>query len=146
MDMNKTTATKPTSPPRSDASRVFSEMAEKGTMQTKETYEKMSAATTETADLIKASCSTALQGVQDYSNKFLEFAHANTNAAFDFAQKVSCLKSPSEFMALSAEHARTQTQNLTDQAKQLAELAQKVALVGAKPLQEGVAKAFNHAA
>ena len=146
MDMNKTAATKSASPPRSDASRVFSEMAEKGTTQTKETYERMSAATTETADLIRSSCSTALQGVQDYSNKFLQFAQANTNAAFDFAQKASCVKSPSEFMELSAVHARTQTQTLTDQAKQLAELAQKVALVGAKPLQEGVAKAFSHAA
>ena len=146
MDMNKTTATKPTSTPRSDTSRAFSEMAEKGTTQTKETYEKMSAATTEIADLIKTSCSTALQGVQEYSNKFLEFAHANSNAAFEFAQNVSRVKSPSDFMALSAEHARTQTQTLTDQAKQLAELAQKVALVGSKPLQEGVAKAFNRAA
>ena len=144
MDMNKTAATKSTSPPRSDASRAFSEMAEKGTTQTRETYDKMSAATTETANLIKASCTTALQGVKAYTNKFLEFAQANTNAAFDFAQDVSRVKSPSEFMELSATRARTQTQSLTDQAKQLAELAQKVALVGAKPLQEGVAKAFNH--
>ena len=80
MDINKTTATKPTSTPRSDTSRAFSEMAEKGTTQTKETYEKMSAAATEMTDLIKASCSTALKGVQEYSNKFLEFAHANSNA------------------------------------------------------------------
>ena len=64
MDMNKTTATKPTSTPRSDTPRAFSEMAEKGTTQAKETYEKMSAATTEITDLIKTSCSTALQGVQ----------------------------------------------------------------------------------
>ena len=146
MDVNKTTATKPTSTPRPDPSRAFSEMADKGTTQTKETYEKMTAATTEMADLIKTSCSTALQGVQEYSNKFLEFAHTNSNAAFEFAQNVSRVKSPSDFMALSAEHARTQTQTLADQAKQLAELAQKVALVGAKPLQEGIAKAFNRAA
>ena len=81
MDMNKTAATKSASPPRSDASRAFSEMAEKGTTQTKETSGS-STAQTETADLIKSSCSTALQGVQDYSNKFLQFAQANTNAAF----------------------------------------------------------------
>jgi hypothetical protein len=37
-------------------------------------------------------------------------------------------------------------QTLTDQTKSLAELAQKIALAGAKPLQEGVAKAFNRAA
>ena len=38
MDMNRTTATKPSSP-RSDAPRAFNEMAEKGATQTKETYE-----------------------------------------------------------------------------------------------------------
>ena len=146
MDMNRTTATKPSSP-RSDAPRAFNEMAEKGATQTEENLpEKMSAATTEAADLIKSSCSTALQGVQDYSNKFLEFAHTNANTAFDFAQKVYRVKSPSEFMELSTEHARVQTQTLTEQTKQLAELAQKIALAGANPLQEGVAKAFNHAA
>ena len=106
----------------------------------------MSAATTEAADLIKTSCSTALKGVQDYNNKFLEFAHANSNSAFDFAQKLYGVKSPSEFMELSTEHARKQTQTLTDQTKELAELAQKIVLAGAKPLQTGVAKAFNRAA
>jgi phasin len=118
----------------------------KGATQTKETYAKMSAANTEIADRVKESSSTALKGVQDYSNKFLEFAHANTNAAFDFAQRVSGTKSPSEFMEILTEHARTQTQTLTEQTKQLLELAQRVAVVGAKPLQEGVAKAFGHAA
>jgi hypothetical protein len=49
-------------------------------------------------------------------------------------------------MELSTEHARAQTQTLTDQTKALAELAQQIALAGAKPLQEGVAKAFTHAA
>jgi phasin len=146
MDMNKTTATKHVSSPQTDAPRAIREMAEKGAAQTKETYEKMSAATSEAADLMKASCSTAPQGAQDYSNKFLEFAQANTNAAFDFAQKVCRVKSPSEFMELSTEHSKAQTQTLTEQSKALAELAQKIALGGARPLQEGVAKAFTRAA
>lgn len=146
MDMNKTIAMKSASFQKTDAPRVFGEMAEKGATQTKETYEKVSAATNEAADLIKASCSSVLQGVQDYSNKFLEFTHVNTNAAFDFAQKVYRVKTPSEFMELSTAHTREQTQALTEQNKQLAELAQKIALIGAKPLQKGAAKAFNHAA
>ena len=87
-----------------------------------------------------------LKGLQDYNNKFLEFAHTNTNAAFDFLQKLNDVKSPSEFMELSTEHARAQTQTLTEQTKKLSELAQEIALAGAKPLQEGVAKAFNRAA
>ena len=46
-------------------------------------------------------------------------------------------------MALSAEHARTQTQTLTDQAKQLAELAQKVALGGRKAAARGRRKSVQ---
>jgi hypothetical protein len=56
------------------------------------------------------------------------------------------VKSPSEFMELSTEHSKAQTQTLTEQSKALAELAQKIALAGARPLQEGVAKAFTRAA
>ena len=138
MDMNKTTKT--------NASRAFGDMAEKGAKQTKETYEKMSAATTEAADLIKAGCSTALKGAQDYNNKFMEFAHANTNATFDFVQELYGAKSPSEFIKLATEHANTQTLALTEQTKQLTALAQKVALSTTEPLKSGIAKAFNQTA
>ena len=37
------------------------------------------ATTTEAADLIKISYSKAVKGMQDYNNKIIEFAHANTN-------------------------------------------------------------------
>ena len=109
MDTNKTTTTKSASFPRTDAPNAFSEMAEKGVMQSQEAYKKMSAASTETVDLIKTSSATALKGLQDYNNKFLEFAHTNSNAAFGFMQKLHDVKSPTDFMELSTEHARTQT-------------------------------------
>jgi hypothetical protein len=82
-------------------------MAEKGTTQAKETYDKIDLATTEAADLIKTS-SKAVKGMQDYNNKIIEFAHANTNAAFDFVQKLSGVKSPTAFVELWTEHARKQ--------------------------------------
>jgi hypothetical protein len=106
----------------------------------------MSAATIEAADLMKASCSTALKGAQDYNNKFLEFAHTNTNAAFEFVQELYGMKSPSEFMKFVTDHARTQTATLTEQTKELAALAQKFALATTEPLKAGVTKAFNQAA
>jgi Phasin protein len=68
------------------------------------------------------------QAIQDYNNKFIEFAQANTNAAFDFIQKLSAVKSPSAFVELSTEHARKQLETLTEQTKQLAALAQKLTL------------------
>jgi hypothetical protein len=72
----------------------------------RESYDKIDAATTETADLIKNSYSKAVKGMQDYNNKIIEFAHANTNAAFDFVQKLSGVKSPPAFVELWTEHAR----------------------------------------
>ena len=130
MDMHtKTTGT------TTGAPQAFREMTEKGTAQAKETYEKMTAASTEAADLMQKSYLTAVKGVQDYNNKFFEFAHENSNAAFDFIQKVSGVRSPSAFVELSTEHARKQLELLTEQAKQLATLAQKATLATAEPIK-----------
>ena len=129
-----------------DTPQAFREMAEEGTTQAKEAYEKMSTATTEAADLIKNSYSIVVRGAQDYNDKFIEFTRANTHAAFDFVQKLSDVKSPTAFVELSTEHARKQLETLTEQIKQLAAIAQKVSLATAEPFKSGVAKAFNKAA
>ena len=84
--------------------------------------------------------------MHDYNNKFIEFANANINTTFDFFQKLSGVNSPSAFVVLSTEYARKQFETLTEQTKQLTELAQKVSIAIAEPLKTGVAKAFNHAA
>jgi hypothetical protein len=76
--------------------------------------------------------------VQDYNNKFIEFAHANTNAALDFVQKLSGVKSPTAFVEIWTEHALQQLETLTEQSKQLAALAQKAMLATAEPLKTGV--------
>ena len=56
------------------------------------------------------------------------------------------MKSPSEFVELSTEHARKQFESLTEQTKELTALAQQVTLATAEPLKTGITKAFNHAA
>jgi phasin len=138
---NKTTP--PASSVGMDATQAFRSMTEAGSTQAKEAFEKMSAATTEATALIKDSCSTAAKGAQDYNTKFIEFAKANTEAAFDFAQKLWGVKSPSDFIELSTEHSRKQFETLTEQSKELAALAQKVTLATAEPLKTGVTKAFS---
>jgi phasin len=141
---NETTATKRAGSPKQDAPEAFREMAEKGTTQAKETYDKIDAATTEAADLIKNSYSTAVKGMQEYNNKIIEFAHANTNAAFDFVQKLSGVKSA--FEELWTEHAGKQVETLTEQSKQLAALGQKVTRTTPEPFKTSVANPFNIAA
>jgi phasin len=140
----ETTAAKPAGLP--NGPEAFRDTAEKGVAQAKETYEKMNTATTEAADLIRNSYSTAVKGMQDYNNKVIELARANSNAAFDFVQKMSGVKSSSVLVELWAEHVRKQVETLTEQTNQLAALAQKATLATMEPLKTGVAEAFNHSA
>jgi phasin len=109
---------------KTDTPEQFREMVEKGATQSKEAFEKMNAATGQAADIMKNCYSTAVKGAQDYNNKLIEFTNANTKAAFDFAQRMSGVKSPSEFVELSAELSQQQFATLTEQTKQLAALAQ----------------------
>ncbi len=66
----------------------------KTTAQSRETFEKMSTATAEAANLLQSSCTTAFEGVQAYNKKLVEFTRANTIVAFDFVQKLYDIKVP----------------------------------------------------
>ena len=121
----------------------FSDTAERGIKQSKEAFEKMTGATAEATDFMKNSYSTAVKGAQDYNTKVIEFAQANTQAALDFVQKLSGVKSPSDFIELSIDHSRKQFETLTEQTKELAEVAQKVTLATVEPLKTGVTKAYG---
>jgi hypothetical protein len=118
----------------------------KATVQSKETSEKMSSAIVEAASFIQSGCTTAFEGVQAYNNKLVEFTQANATAAFDFVQKLYGIKSPSAFIDLSTEHARKQTEVLTDQTEQLRALVQNIALGSTESLESGAAKAASHTA
>jgi hypothetical protein len=59
----ETTASKPAGLP--NGPDAFRDTAEKGMTQAKEMHEKMNTATTEAADLIRNSYSTAVKGMQD---------------------------------------------------------------------------------
>ena len=139
----KTTTAKPASSSKVDATQAFRATAEKGTAQAKEAFEKVSAATAEATDLIKNSYSTAVKGAQDYNTKVIEFAQTNTKVALEFVQKLSGVKSPSDFIELSTDHSREQFETLTEQTKELAALAQKVTLAAVEPLKTGVTRAFG---
>jgi phasin len=133
--------TNPKTKSKTDATEQFREMTEKGASQSEEAFEKMSAATAQTADVMKNCYSTAVKGIQDYNNKLIEFTHANTKTAGDFAQRMFGVKSPSEFFELSTDLAQQQLETLTKQTQQLAALAQQVTLATTEPLKTGLTKA-----
>src|SRR5215831_8746082 len=118
-------------------------MAEKVSTQAKDAFERMSTSATEAANGMQHSYAVGLKGIQDYNNKWMEFAQANTRAAMEFWQKLSGAKSPSEFIELSTNNAQQQLATLTEQTKELGELAQKATLAAVEPLKTGFTKAFR---
>ena len=140
---SQTKTTKPSGSSRADATQAFREVAENGSAQVKAAFANASTAAADAATLMKDSYSRTIKGAQEYNTKVIEFAQANTKAAFDFAQELVGVESPSEFFELSTNHTRKQFEKLTEQTKELATLAQKVTVATAEPVKAGVTKAFN---
>ncbi len=132
--------------PKFEVPPVFREFAEKGVTQMKESYEKMKAAAEDATDLLEDTYTTAAKGAADYNLKVIETARANANAAFDYARELLDAKTLSDFVELSTAHARKQFETMTEQTKELAALAQKVATDTAEPIKSGVDKAFKKVA
>jgi phasin len=129
-----------------DASQQVREMTETGAQQSKEVFEKIGMATTEAAQVMTNCCSTALQGIQEYNSKLIEFTQANAKSQVEFLQKAVGAKSPTELFELSTSHNRSQLERLADQAKQLTDLTKQVTLATAEPVKTGLAKVYNRAA
>src|SRR5438132_9228480 len=117
--------------------------AEQGAAQAKESLEKMGAAGHEATSLVQNTYSATIKGAQDYNAKLIEFTRINTAAALAYAQELSRVKSPAEFMELTTKYAREQFEAMTEQAKELAALAQKMTLDAADPLKSRAPRAFS---
>ena len=134
--MQTNTKPKPATP---DTTQQVRQMMEEGTART------MGAATTGVGEVMQSCCSTALKGIQDYNSKLLEFTQVNTKSYVEFIQKLTSVRSPSEFLEVSTEHVRSQLETAAKQAKHLAEIAQKVTLSTTEPFKTSLAKPYNYA-
>jgi phasin len=123
--------------------RVF---AEKGVSQARDHYAKFKDAAETHNGTIEAVFTIASKGASEYSARLMEIVKANTTANLDFAQELLGVKSPSEAMGLWTSHARKQLETATAQARELAELGQKVATQTAEPIKANASKLFTPAA
>jgi len=122
------------------------EFAQQGAAYSKDLYEKSKAAAEETNKALQQTYSTVAKGAADFNVQWIEMVRANTNSTLDFARQLAVVKSPTEFLELSAAHARKQFETFTEQAQHLTGLAQKVTTDAVQPLQASVKSAFNRAA
>jgi phasin len=121
-------------------------LAEKGVAQARDNYAKFKDVAESHNGAIEAFFANASKGASEYSAKVMEFMKANTTANLDFAQQLLGLKSPSEALELWTGHTRKQVETLTAQAKELAELSQKVATETVEPIKASASKLFQPAA
>jgi phasin len=120
--------------------------AEKGVSQARDNYAKFKDVAESHNGTIEAVFSNASKGASEYSAKLMEIMKANTTASLDFAQALIGVKSPSEAMELWSSHAKAQFETFTANAKELTELAKKVAAETAEPIKTSASKLFQPAA
>src|ERR1700726_4031636 len=120
----------------------FREFAETGISQTREVYERLKKGAEQATAVLEATCAKGGKGATEYGSKLIEIMHANTDAAFDFADELMSVKSFSEMIELSGKHTRKQLETLADQTKELTALAQKVATEASDPIKSGVGSAL----
>jgi phasin len=120
--------------------------AERGVSQARDTYAKFKDAAETHNGTIEAVFTTASKGASDYSAKVMEFMKTNTKANLDFAHELLGIKSPSEAMELCTAHTRKQFETYATQAKELAELSQKVASETVEPIKATASKYYKPAA
>ncbi len=120
--------------------------AEKGVSQARDSYAKFKDVAESNNGTIEAVFTSASKGASEYSAKLMEMMKSNTTASLDFAQELLGIKSPSEAVELWTSHAKKQFESLTAQAKELAELSQKVAAETVEPIKANASKLFKPAA
>ena len=120
--------------------------AEKGVSQARDNYAKFKDAAESHNGTIEAVFTSASKGASDYSGKLMDVMKANTSSSLDFAQDLFGVKSPSEALELWTSHTKKQLETYTAQAKELAELGQKIATETAEPIKASASKYYKPAA
>jgi phasin len=121
-------------------------LAEKSVSQARDSYAKFKDVAETHNGTIEAVFTTASKGASECSAKMMEMMKANTTSNLDFAQELLGVRSPSEALELWSSHVRKQFEVVTGQARELAELSQKVAAETVEPIKSNASKLFKPAA
>jgi phasin len=120
--------------------------AERGVSQARDTYARFKDVAETQNGTMEAVFTRASKGASEYSAKLMEMVKANTSANLDFAQQVLGVRSPSDAMEMWTSHVRSQYEAFTVQARELAELGQRVTSQTLEPIRDNASKLFKPAA
>ncbi|WP_333825345.1 phasin [Pinisolibacter sp.] len=122
---------------------VFRDFAEKAMTQAKESFAKLKEAAEEATDAIEDTYETARAGLVELNEKSIDAVKANSDAAYGFAKSMLAVKTFAEAIELQSAFMRQQFEAISAQAKELQEVAGKVATDAAKPAKDAIAKTFE---
>ncbi len=117
--------------------------AQDGLDKTHETYTKVSAAAQDAGKAFEKVYETAQKGSKTLTEKFIDQAAKNTDAAFKTARAVLKSKSVPEAAQLQAEYLNKQIEIIGNQSKELYELSSKITADTLKTLSTATNKAFD---
>ena len=117
--------------------------AERGVNQAREAFEKLNASARDASGSFDASAVAVARGVSEFNAKAFEAFRANTGAALDFLTSLAGVTSPAEIVALQSDFAGKQFKAMSEQARDLAALARKIAADCAEPIKGQLEKAFK---
>ncbi len=153
MPENKTSTAKPlggegyrSDRPTNEASGAARELERQGAAFAKDVSERTKAMAEETNKVLEQTYVTVAKGAADFNRQWIEMVRANTNSTLDFVHQMLGVRSPSEFLELSAAHARKQFETFTEQTQHLTGMAQRVTTDAVEPLQAGIKSALAKAA
>lgn len=119
------------------------DFAEKAVAQAKVGFDKLREATEEATDAIEDTYEVARAGIVEYSGKSIDAVKTNSNAALGHAKDLLGVKTFAEAIELQSSFVRQQYEVLSAQAKELQELATKVAGEASKPAKDALGKAVD---
>lgn len=108
------------------------EAAEKSVNQARAAFEQFLDATQKAMATAEGSAKSVGESAADLSRQSLAFVEDNIAASFDLAQRLVQARTVPEIAALQQEYLRRQTKAMTEQTRQLAELAGRAASDAAK--------------
>jgi len=118
-------------------------MAEDGVTKSRETYQRLNAATQEQIKTSEEMLLAMHAGSKSIGEKVLENTAANTEAMFDAAQAIARAKTAPEAARLQMDFLQQQAAAATTQTKELFELSTKVAKQTFEAMNIAATKSFE---
>src|SRR5436309_2524024 len=106
--------------------------AEQSMQQAKKAFDDLMSATQKAVSTFEGHAATAQTTALELQRKVVGYSERNVGASLEFAQRLLQAKTPEDVMKLHADYVKAQMQALTEQARDIAQHAAKVATPAGK--------------